>query len=214
MKKEMFNKIAAKYDFLNNIISFGLHKYIKMRAVKALEIQPDSKVLDLCCGSGDLGKMVKEIQPSCDVIGVDFSSKMIELARFKNQNITYWELDALNLPFEKNSFDYVLMGFGLRNINDKRKVIEEIHKILKSNGKFLQLDFGKKNIYSKIFDNIVLFLIKFFTKNTKPYRYLILSKKEFPEPKELINLISSCNFRCILSENLLLDIISYQIFKK
>lgn len=144
MKKEMFNKIAAKYDFLNNIISFGLHKYIKMRAVKALEIQPDSKVLDLCCGSGDLGKMVKEIQPSCDVIGVDFSSKMIELARFKNQNITYWELDALNLPFEKNSFDYVLMGFGLRNINDKGKVLEEIHKILKSNGKFLQLDFGKK----------------------------------------------------------------------
>lgn len=60
MKKEMFNKIATKYDFLNNIISFGLHKYIKICALKTLKIKSNSKVLDLCCGSGDLGRIVKK----------------------------------------------------------------------------------------------------------------------------------------------------------
>ena len=75
--RNMFDKISEKYDFMNNIISFGLNEYVKTQAIKALNIKPNSKVLDLCCGSGDLGKIIKKIQPSCDVIGVDFSQNMI-----------------------------------------------------------------------------------------------------------------------------------------
>ena len=112
--KSLFNKISQKYDFMNNIISFGMHKNVKLTSIKALKIEPNSKVLDLCCGSGDLGRIIKKIQPSCDVIGVDFSPKMLEIARLKNPNITYWEIDATDLPFEKNSFDYIVMGFGLQ----------------------------------------------------------------------------------------------------
>ena len=158
--KNLFDNLSNKYDFMNNIISFSTHKTIKEKAIKALNIKPNSKVLDLCCGTGDLGAIIKEIEPTCDVVGVDFSSQMLEIARKKHPNITFWEADATNLSFEKNSFDYIVMGFGLRNIPQKNKVLENIYKILKTNGKFLHLDFGKQNKISKIYDNLILFLAK------------------------------------------------------
>lgn len=212
--KSLFNKISQKYDFMNNIISFGMHKIVKLSAIKALKIEPNSKVLDLCCGSGDLGRIIKKIQPSCDVIGVDFSSKMLEIARLKNPNITYWEMDATDLPFEKNSFDYIVMGFGLRNIPEKNKALEQIHRILKTNGKFLHLDFGDKNIFSKIYDNIILFLARIFLKNIKEYKYLVLSKNNFLSPDELIELFKFNRLECIKQKKLCFNIISFQIMQK
>lgn len=212
--KNMFDKISENYDFMNRIISFGLNEYVKTQAIKALNIKPNSKVLDLCCGSGDLGKIIKKIQPSCDVIGVDFSQNMIELASKKNPNITYRQMDVTSLSFEKNSFDYTVMGFGLRNIPQKNKALEEIYRTLKSEGQFLHIDFGKHNIYSKIYDNIILFIIKFFTKNTKPYKYLILSKRNFLEPEELIELFKFNKLTYVKHQNMFFDVISFQILKK
>ena len=212
--RNMFDKISEKYDFMNRIISFGLNEYVKTQAIKALKIKPNSKVLDLCCGSGDLGKIIKKLQPSCDVIGVDFSQNMIELANKKNPNITYRQMDVNSLAFEKNSFDYIVMGFGLRNIPQKNKALEEIYRTLKTEGQFLHIDFGKHNIYSKIYDSIILFLVKFFTKNTKPYKYLILSKRNFLEPEELIELFKFNQFNYISHKNILFETISYQIVSK
>lgn len=212
--RNMFEKISEKYDFMNRIISFGLNEYVKTQAIKALNIKPNSKVLDLCCGSGDLGKIIKKLQPSCDVIGVDFSQNMIELASKKNPNITYRQMDVTSLYFEKNSFDYIVMGFGLRNIPQKNKALEEIYRTLKTEGQFLHIDFGKHNIYSKIYDSIILFLVKFFTKNTKPYKYLILSKRNFLEPEELIDLFKFNRFSYISHKNILFETISYQIVSK
>ena len=212
--RNMFEKISEKYDFMNRIISFGLNEYVKTQAIKALNIKPNSKVLDLCCGSGDLGKIIKKLQPSCDVIGVDFSQNMIELASKKNPNITYRQMDVTSLAFEKNSFDYIVMGFGLRNIPQKNKALEEIYRTLKSEGQFLHLDFGKHNIYSKIYDSIILLLVKFFTNNTKPYKYLILSKRNFLEPEELIELFKFNQFNYISHKNILFETISYQIVSK
>ena len=82
--KNLFDNLSNKYDFMNNIISFGTHKLIKKKAVRSLKIKPNSKVLDLCCGTGDLGAIIKEIEPTCDVVGVDFSQQMLEIARKKN----------------------------------------------------------------------------------------------------------------------------------
>ena len=132
--KNLFDNLANKYDFMNNIISFGTHKFIKKLAIKELNIKPNSKVLDLCCGTGDLGSIIKETEPTCDITGVDFSENMLEIARKRNPKNTYWNFDTTNLPFEKNSFDYIVMGFGLRNIVQKNKALEEIHRILKPNG--------------------------------------------------------------------------------
>ena len=212
--KSLFDKISKRYDFMNNIISFGTHLLVKKEAIKSLEIKPNSKVLDLCCGSGDLGRIIKKHNPTCDVIGVDFSPKMIEIARHKNQNITYWEMDATDLPFEKNSFDYIVMGFGLRNIPEKNKAIEEIHRILKNNGKFLHLDFGEQNFFSKIYDNIVILLAKIFAKNTKEYKYLIISKNRFLKPNELIELFQFNKLEYMKHKSMFWNMISFQIMRK
>ena len=212
--KNLFDNLSNKYDFMNNIISFGTHKIIKEKAIKALNIKPNSKVLDLCCGTGDLGAIIKKIEPTCDVIGIDFSPQMLEIARKKNPNITYWEANATDLKFEKNTFDYIVMGFGLRNIPEKNKALEQIYKILKVNGLFMHLDFGKQNKISKIYDNLILFLAKIFTKNTKPYKYLVLSKNNFLEPEELIDLFKFNKFEYVMHKNLMLNQISYQIMKK
>lgn len=212
--KNMFDNLSKDYEFMNNIISFGTHKLIKKIAIKTLKIEPHSKVLDLCCGTGDIGAIIKKLEPSCDVIGVDFSEQMLEIARRKNPNITYWLANATDLKFEKNSFDYIVMGFGLRNIPEKNKAIEQIYKTLKINGSFLHLDFGKQNLYSKIYDNIILFLSKIFIKNSKPYKYLVLSKRNFMEPDELIELFKFNKLKYVTHKNLLLEIISFQIMKK
>lgn len=212
--KNMFNKISAKYDFMNNILSFGTHKIIKSIAIKNLNIEPKSKVLDLCCGTGDIGAIIKKLHPDCDVIGVDFSEEMLNIAEKNNKTITYRQANALSLPFEKNSFDYVVMGFGLRNIPEKNKAIEEVHRILKTNGKFLHLDFGNHNLPSRLFDILILFIARIFLKNTKPYKYLILSKRNFLQPEELIELFKFNRFKYEQHKNLLFGIISYQIMKK
>ena len=212
--RNLFDNLSNKYDLMNNIISFGTHKIIKKSAIKALKIRPNSKVLDLCCGTGDLGAIIKEIEPTCDVVGVDFSEQMIELARRKNPNITYWIGNATDLKFEKNSFDYIVMGFGLRNIPEKNKAIEQIYKTLKVNGLFLHLDFGKQNKMSKIYDNIILFLAKLFTKNIKPYKYLVLTKNNFLEPEELIDLFKFNKLEYLTHKNIMFEIISYQIMQK
>ncbi|MBE7705304.1 MAG: ubiquinone/menaquinone biosynthesis methyltransferase [Cyanobacteria bacterium SIG29] len=212
--KNLFDNLANKYDFMNNIISLGTHKFIKRLAIKELNIKPNSKVLDLCCGTGDLGSIIKEIEPTCDVIGVDFSENMLEIARKRNPKNTYWNLDATNLPFEKNSFDYIVMGFGLRNIVQKNKSLEEIHRILKTNGEFLHIDFGKHNTISKLHDNLIIFLAKIFYKNTKPYKYLVLSKRNFLEPIELIELFKFNKFECKTHKELIFKTISFQIIKK
>ncbi len=212
--KNMFDNLSKDYEFMNNIISFGTHKKIKALAIKELKIKPHSKVLDLCCGTGDLGAIIKKLEPTCDVIGIDFSPQMLEIARKKNPNITYWEADATNLKFEKNSFDYIVMGFGLRNIPEKNKAIEQIYKTLKVNGIFLHLDYGKQNLYSKIYDNTILFLSKIFRKNSKPYKYLVLSKKSFLEPEELIELFKFNKLKYVTHKNILFEIISFQIMKK
>ena len=212
--KKMFDKIAIKYDFINNLISFGTHYCVKRKVISDLNIEPNSKVLDLCCGTGDLGKIIKKIQPSCDVVGVDFSSQMIEIARKNNPNITYWEMDATSLSFEKNSFDYVVMGFGLRNIEQKNKALDEVHRILKTNGNFLHLDFGVSSIFNNLYDAFVLFLSKIFIKDIKPLKYLILSKKRFLTPEELIDLFKFNKLYCIKKRDLCLKMISYQIMKK
>ena len=212
--EKLFDNISAKYDFMNNLISLGTHIFIKTIAIKSLNIKPNSKVLDLCCGTGDLCSIIKKLQPSCDVVGVDFSQEMIDIAREKNKNVTFWKFDATNLPFEKNSFDYVVMSFGLRNIPQKNRALEEVHRILKTNGKFLHMDFGKKTFWSKIHDFLILFFARFFVKNTKPYKYLVLSKNNFLCPEELIELFKFNRFKYLTHKNLFLDIISFQIMKK
>ena len=212
--QNLFNTIANKYDFMNDIMSFGLHKLIKKDCVKILDITPHSKVLDACTGTGDIAKLIKEYQSLAEVIGIDFSDNMLDIARIKNKSIKFEFADITNTNFPDNSFNFITIGFGLRNISNPEKALAEIYRILKPGGKFLHLDFGKKNFISKIFNIFVPALAKIFSKNHDAYSYLIKSKTAFPEPEELINDFEKSGFNFVMRKDYIFGIISMQIMKK
>lgn len=190
--KEMFNKIAKVYDFNNNLMSFGQHIRIKKQAVKFLNAH-NANVLDLCTGTGDIAGFINK---SCEVTGFDFSEKMLEIARKKYPWVNFIEGDCTNLPFEDNSFDIVTISFGLRNIEDYDKALDEIYRVLKPSGLFMHLDFGKKNILGDLlFDFIIPHLVKIFYKDNLPYEYLVKSKKLFFNEKMLIELFERHNLK-------------------
>ncbi len=210
----MFNMIATRYDSINNIMSFGTHLSVKSACVKSLNIKPHDNVLDLCCGTGDLAGLIKSLYPQACVTGIDFSENMLDIAKDKYPNIKFFQGDATNLPYQDNTFDIVTMGFGLRNIQNAEKAVEEVYRILKPNGKFLHLDFGEKNIISKIYDKITPFIVSRFTDNASAYSYLIKSRQIFPKPAELIKDFESKGFKLYKREDYLFGVISSQIMVK
>lgn len=212
--QNLFNAVAAKYDFMNNIISLGLHKVVKKECVAELDIKAHDRVLDACCGTGDFAYFIKQKEPMAFVSGVDFSQNMLNLAKKRMPDTDFQIMDVTNLDFTDNTFDFVTMGFGLRNIANPEKALLEVYRVLKPGGKFLHLDFGHKNIFNKFFDYAVPFAASVFYGNSNPYKYLIKSKKEFPEPDELIKDFEKIGFKFVKRKDFVFSAISAQIMKK
>lgn len=212
--QNLFNTIAKKYDLLNNAMSFGLHKIIKKDCIKLLDLKEGANVLDGCCGTGDMAEFVKEIQPLAEVTGVDFSENMLSIAQKKVKNVHFMKKDITSTDFPDNSFDAVIMGFGLRNISNPERALSEILRILKPGGKFLHLDFGRKNFASSLFNLIIPVSAFIFGGNFKSYSYLIKSKNAFPEPEELISDFEKSGFIFVKRKDYLFRVISTQILKK
>ena len=205
-------------DNKNNIMSFGLHNYIKIKCVKSLKICPYSNVIDLCTGTGDIARIIKKFTPNADVTGIDFSENMLEIAVAKSfgefKDIKYFQGDVTNLPYKDNSFDVVTMGFGLRNIFNAEKAVEEIYRVLSPGGSFLHVDFNKTSLLSKIYDKITPVLVSPFTENKEAYKYLIKSRQNFLTPEELIKDFESKGFKLKKRKDYLFGIISSQIMEK
>ena len=212
--KNMFNQISSRYDLINDLISFFTHKIFKQTALKSLVLNENMKVLDLCCGSGDIARMIKKQAPSANVIGGDFSSSMLQIARLKSRDIEYIELDATKLPFENEKFDIVTIGFGLRNIQNQDKALDEIHRVLKLNGQFLHLDFEGKSKLSLVYDKFILFFLRFFTKNLDAYKYLMDSKNSFYSSEEIIQKFEEKKFKCVKYKKMFFKMVSYHLMKK
>ena len=212
----MFNLIANKYDLINNIMSFGTQKYIKYKSIKNLKIKPHDKIIDLCCGTGDLSVLINQIEPQAGVTGIDFSDNMLDIARKKKHagKIQYFQGDVTNLPYSDNTFDFAVMGFGLRNIQNAEKAVEEAYRILKPGGCFMHLDFGKKNLLNKLYNLTTPFIARLLTENFSAYSYLIKSKQNFPEPDDLIKDFESKGFKLKKRQDFLFGVISMQVMVK
>lgn len=217
--KDMFDLIADDYDKLNNLMTFGLHKKIKNDVIKGIELAFDAKILDLCTGTGDLANMLKVKYPKADVIGVDFSKNMLEIARKRYPNIEFIEADCTQLPFEDGSFDLCVISFGLRNIREMEKAAAEIYRVLKKGGIFINLDLGKP----KRFLNLVLkpymylwvaLLGKIFHGDETPYKYLAVSNETFPSQGELVKIFQKIGFLEVKNKNYLFEQIASQVGKK
>lgn len=212
--QNLFNHISGYYDFMNNIISLGLHKLIKSECLRLLEIKEGFRVLDLCCGTGDILEIIEKKYKNVELYGLDFSEQMIKMAESKNINAEFVVSNAENIPYDDNSFDIVISSFGLRNVQDKQKVLAEIFRVLKKDGKFMHLDFGKKNIFNKIFNLYVPVVSLLFSKSLSAYSHLINSKKNFLEPDELIEVFKSKGFEFLQKKDFIFKSISMQIMQK
>lgn len=217
--KRLFNDIAPVYDLLNNIISFGLHKKWKKVAVNQLKLKSGDRVLDLCCGSGDITLLMLDKKLSeMDFYAVDFSEKMINIAQKRlpqNSNVTLLESDAMNLPFDEAYFDHIIISFGLRNLENIPMAMLEMSRVLKKGGNIVNIDFGKpsnpviKMIYNIYFGSIVPMFGKFFNKEAE-YTYLPDSIKTFPSPCELTELFKENGFSISTNINLFMGFVAVQ----
>jgi len=218
--RELFDKLSSDYDFMNNIISFGMHKFIKEQAIKNIPVKKYFKILDVCTGTGDIAIAVSQIYgETVEITGVDFSEKMLEIFKTRtanHNNISFLYADALNLPFEDNTFDAVFISFGLRNLEDLQQGITELKRVTKNGGYLANLDTGKpKGILGVAFKIYLFLLVPFMGKllhgNSMPYRYFFDSIEDFPAQENLVELFYESGFQEVRNYNYAFGAIAQQI---
>lgn len=200
----VFESISVQYDKMNSVISFQQHKKWREVTMKQMNIQAGSRALDLCCGTGDWTKAIADqVGNSGDVIGLDFSESMLEVAKEKlaeKNNVKLVHGNAMSLPFEDNTFDYVTIGFGLRNVPDYMVALKEMHRVLKPNGMAVCLEtsqptmIGFRQLYYLYFRFIMPFFGKVFAKSYDEYSWLQESARDFPGMKQLATMFENAGF--------------------
>ncbi len=199
----IFNRIAPVYDQMNDWLSLGQHRIWKLMTVKWVEPQPGDKGLDICCGSGDLTRILaKKIGSQGEIIGLDFSADLLAVAQEKSTHlpITWMQGDALNLPFEDNYFNCATMGYGLRNVTNIPLCLKELFRILQTGGKAAILDFHQPSqLFMQLFqswylENIVVPTAQHFGV-TEEYAYIAPSLERFPNGEKQINLALAAGFQ-------------------
>lgn len=204
--RDIFNRIAPVYDQLNNWLSLGQHRIWKLMAVKWSAAKPGNICLDLCCGSGDIAQLVaKKVGNRGKVYGVDFSSAQLAIAKTRAENhypplsINWIEADVLNLPWDDNYFDSATMGYGLRNVTDIPRCLQELYRVLKPGAKAAILDFNHptqeaiRTFQQWYLDNIVVPTAKFFGL-TEEYAYIAPSLDRFPTGQQQVELAHQAGF--------------------
>lgn len=201
----IFNRIAPVYDQFNDWLSFGQHRIWKLMTVKWADPQPGDRGLDICCGSGDLTRLLAEkIGSQGKVTGIDFSSDLLAVAKQKspkspNLPLTWVQGDALDLPFEDNYFNCATMGYGLRNVTNIPLCLEELHRVLKPGAKAAILDFHQPSQFIMQFfqswylENIVVPTAKHFGV-TEEYAYIAPSLERFPQGDKQVDLALKAGF--------------------
>lgn len=216
--QKIFDNISGCYDKLNNIISLGWHHRIKKEAIDNVPLKSDFKVLDLCTGTGDIAIYIASVVKNGNVVGVDFSEKMLVIARKKGQgieNLSFIKADALNLPFKDEEFDACFISFGLRNLTDLRKGLQEMKRVTKEGGYVVSLDMGKPKGIIGFFYNLFLFFIVpilgfLFSKKFAAYKYLPESTKKFPSPEKLVEIFEQTGFKNVERHDFIFGAISEQ----
>jgi demethylmenaquinone methyltransferase/2-methoxy-6-polyprenyl-1,4-benzoquinol methylase len=213
--QETFNSIAKRYDLMNTLMSFGLDKGWRRKAVRTVEAKPGMNLLDVCCGTGQLSlELAMTVGPTGHITGLDFSKNMLDQAREHVSGSPYQSIieliqgDAMNLPFEDNSFDGATVGWGLRNLPDLEKGIHEMIRVVKPGGKVVSLDMAKPTLlgfkqgYWLYFEKLVPLMGKIWAGKAKAYQYLHDSAREFPAQQELARIFERAGLVETRYENL------------
>ena len=191
----MFDRIAPVYDVMNHVMTAGLDRRWRRLAVSEV-VWPGDRVLDACCGTGDLA--VEAERRGGRVVGLDFSEKMLERARRKSGAIEWVEGDALALPFADGGFDATTVGFGVRNLADLEGGLRELCRVLRPGGKLAVLEITRprgvlKPFFQLWFDVLVPTLGRILP-GGEAYTYLPASVRRFPGPDDLSALLERAGF--------------------
>jgi len=204
---QVFDSVSTKYDVMNDVLSFGLHRLWKRFTVNCSGIRQGQQVLDLAGGTGDLtAKFSRVVGKTGRVILADINDSMLKVGRSRlrdlgiHGNVDYVQANAEELPFPDNHFDLVTMAFGLRNVTDKDKALAEIYRVLKPGGRILILEFSKP-IYQPLSDfydfysfNILPKIGKIIANDSESYQYLVESIRMHPDQNTLEDMMKQVGF--------------------
>jgi demethylmenaquinone methyltransferase / 2-methoxy-6-polyprenyl-1,4-benzoquinol methylase len=212
---EVFTSVASKYDLMNDLMSFGLHRLWKQFTVSQTGLRTGQKVLDVAAGSGDLSRLfAKKVGPLGLVVLADINANMLHQGRERLldkgivSNVAYVQADAEQLPFPNHYFDCVSIAFGLRNVTDKTAALRSMYRVLKPGGKLLVLEFSKpmNTWLEKAYDiysfNVIPMLGEWICKDKESYQYLVESIRVHPNQEQLKKLMTESGFEDVEYHNL------------
>lgn len=230
----LFAAIARRYDRLNDLQSFGLHRCWKRRMVRLSAAGPGTRALDVCCGTGDIAFLLATTGAA--VVGLDFSEAMLAVAR---ERAARWQpnfsaegsgtpprppqfirADALRLPFPDDTFDVVTIGYGLRNLADRETGLREMRRVARPGGRMLILDFGKPEnpvwrwLYFAYLRLVVPGLGRWVARDAAAYAYILESLHHYPSPIEVTAALQVLPLVDVRAINLLGGIMSIHVGRK
>ena len=220
----VFHSVAAKYDLMNDLMSFGIHRVWKKITISKAQVRKGDRILDLAGGTGDLAyKFCELVGSEGKVVLSDINSSMLEVGKEKLTNkgcvgnIEYVQANAECLPFADNYFDCITISFGLRNVTDKSKALASMARVLKPGGKLLVLEFSKPIIpaLSKVYDEYSFkalpFLGKIITQDAESYKYLAESIRKHPDQETLKQMMLDAGFDSVEYQNMTGGVVALHI---
>lgn len=202
---QMFNNIAYRYDFLNHFLSLGIDKRWRKKTIRELKFLKPKKILDIATGTGDLALAALKLNPT-EIIGIDISENMLMFARQKAERIGKSDIirfekgDSEIIHYPDNTFDAVIVAFGVRNFENLQKGLNEMYRITVPGGKTVILEFSIpqnlfiRTIYNFYFKRIVPFFGKLFSKDERAYNYLPESVVAFPSNILFLQYLGNAGF--------------------
>ena len=212
---KMFDDVANRYDFLNDLLSLGRTKAWRRVVTSIIAPKPGMKILDIAAGTGSSSRPL--VDKGAEVTALDFSQGMIEQGRKQNKNIKFVQGDALKLPFEENSFDVTTISFGLRNTSSTEIALKEALRVTKDGGRIVVAEFSHpvNLIFKKIYLNYLMkalpVIVKKISKNPDAYIYLAESIRAWPDQAELASIMRDSGFKSVAWQDLTFGIVAVHI---
>ena len=199
----VFSKVYKKYDLMNDIMSFGIHRIWKDKFIDWMNPCSGSKLIDVASGTGDIAKLFSEYNNNLsEITCIEPNSRMFEegkknLKRLKN--INWFKASAEKLPVKDNAYDYYSISYGIRNVTDINKTLKEAYRVLKPGGRFMCLEFSKidneaLNFFYRQYSKTIPIIGKYVVGSSEPYKYLIESIDHFYNQNQLIELMKDNEF--------------------
>lgn len=222
----MFNRIAPYYDFLNHLLSLGIDRYWRKKAISMLGKDTYPHILDIATGTADVAITLHKYYPESIITGLDISVEMLAIGREKISKkglsplITLLEGDSENIPFPDNHFDAITVAFGVRNFENLDKGLQEMQRVLKTEGKLVVLEFSQPHfflfryIFNFYFKYILPLIGRLTSKDPRAYQYLYESVQAFPSGDKFLDALGKNGFKPIKCTPLTLGICSAYLAEK